>query len=49
MLSTELIIKVVILSVLHYSDVVYRKASPSRLVALNSIYHSALRFIRGDS
>lgn len=37
------------LNVLDYGDVVYRNASASTLAPLNSVYHSALRFITGDS
>ena len=37
------------MSVLDYGDVVYRHASHSCLKLLDSVFHSALRFITGDA
>ena len=39
----------VFLSALDYGDIIYRNASNTALKTLDSIYHSALRFITGDS
>ncbi len=36
------------LSVLDYGDIIYMHASPSVLKPLDTIYHSAIRFITGD-
>ena len=41
------VIEAVFLSVLDYGDVIYGKASPSVLKPLDTVYHSALRFISG--
>ena len=41
------IIEATFLSVLDYGDVVYRHAAASTLKPLDSVYHSALRFITG--
>ncbi len=49
MLSRKQITEAVFFSVLDHGDVVYRNASASTLAPLNSIDHSALRFITGDS
>lgn len=49
MLSRKRIIEAVFLSVLDYGDVIDRHASASTLKPLDSVYHSALRFITGDS
>ena len=43
------VIEAVFLSVLDYGDVIYKAAAPSTLKSLDSVYHSALRFITGDS
>lgn len=42
------IIESVFLSVLDYADVIYRHAASSVLKPLDSVYHSAFRFITGD-
>lgn len=42
------VIEAVFLSVLDYGDIVYRHASATALKPLDSVYHSALRFITGD-
>ena len=49
MLSRKRVIEAVFLSVLDYGDVIYRHAAASTLKQLDSVYHSALRFITGDS
>ena len=36
------------LSVLDYGDTIYRSAAPSLLKRLDTVYHSALRWITGD-
>ena len=38
-----------VLSVLDYGDTIYRIAAPSILQRLDAVYHSALRFVTGDS
>ncbi len=43
------IIEAVFLSVLDYGDIVYGQAANSTLKPLDALYHSALRFITGDS
>ena len=42
------VIEAVFLSVLDYGDVIYRNAAPSVLKPLDTVYHSALRFISGE-
>ena len=42
------VVESIFLSVLDYGDVIYRHASASSLKPLDSVYHSALRFITGD-
>ena len=42
------VIEAVFLSMLDYGDVIYGKAAPSVLKPLDTVYHSALRFISGD-
>ena len=42
------VIEAVFLSVLDYGDVIYGKAAPSVLKPLDTVYHSALRFISGE-
>ncbi len=37
------------LSVLNYRDIIYRNASVTTLKPLDTVFHSALRFITGDS
>lgn len=37
------------LSVMDYGDVIYRQASAAALKPLDAVYHSALRFITGES
>ena len=37
------------MSALDYGDIIYRNASATTLKTLDSVYHSALRFITGDS
>ena len=43
------LIESLFLSVLDYGDIIYRNASATTLKSLDSVYHSALRFITGDS
>ena len=43
------IIQAVFLSVLDYGDIIYRHAAATTMRPLDSVYHSALRFITGDS
>ena len=43
------VVEAVFLSVLDYGDVIYRHAPAATLKQLDSVYHSALRFITGDS
>ncbi len=38
-----------VLSVLDYGDIIYRNASATTLKPLDALFHSALRFITGDS
>ena len=47
--SKKRIIDAVFMSVLDYGDVVYRHASHSCLNLQDSVFHSALRFITGDT
>lgn len=47
-ISRKRVVEAVFLSVLDYGDVIYRNAAPSTLKSLDSVYHSALRFITGD-
>ena len=42
------VVEAVLLSVIDYGDVIYRHAAASVLKPLDSVYHSALRFITGD-
>ncbi len=42
------VVEAVLLSVIVYGDVIYRHAAASGLRPLDSVYHSALRFITGD-
>ena len=49
MISRKRVIEAVFLSVLDYGDVIYRHAADTTLKLLDSVYHSALRFITGDS
>ena len=37
------------MSVLDYGDVIYRSAAPTTLLPLDTVYHSALRFITGET
>lgn len=41
-------VEAIFMSVLDYGDTIYGTASPSDLEPLNSVYHSALRFISGE-
>ena len=43
------IVQSTILSVLDYGDIVYMYAAPSTLKLLDSVYHSAIRFVTGDA
>ena len=43
------VIEAVFLSVLDYGDVIYKNAAPSILKPLDTVYHSALRFISGEN
>ena len=43
------IIEATFLSVLDYGDTIYRIATPSTLRHLDTVYHSALRWVTGDS
>ena len=47
--NRKTIVQSVILSVLDYGDLIYMHASRSTLKPLDAVYHSALRFITGDS
>ncbi len=49
MFSRKRVVEAVFLSVLDYGDVIYRHAATSTLKQLDSVYHSALIFIAGDS
>ena len=49
MFCRKRVVEAVFLSVLDYGDVVYRHAAASTLKPLDSVYHSAIRFITGDS
>ena len=49
MFSRKRVIEAVFMSVLDYGDTIYRHASASTLKPLDSMYHSALRFITCDS
>ena len=42
------VVEAVFLSVLDYGDIIYGNAAATDLVPLNSVYHSAIRFITGD-
>ena len=42
------IVEAVFMSVLDYGDVIYRNAAPTTLLPLDTVYHSALRFITGE-
>ena len=46
--SKKAIIEATFLSVLDYGDIIYRSAAPSLLKQLDTVYHSALRWITGD-
>ena len=48
LVSRKKVVEAVFLSVLDYGDVIYRHAAASTLKPLDSVYHSALRFITGD-
>ena len=43
------LIESLFLSALDYGDIIYRNASATTLKSLDSVYHSSLRFITGDS
>ena len=43
------LIEALFLSALDYGDIIYRNASNTTLKSLDTVYHSALRFITGDS
>ena len=42
-------LKTTFLSVLDYGDIIYKIAAPSALKPLDAVYHSALRWVTGDS
>ena len=48
MVCRKRIVEAVFMSVLDYGDVIYRSAAPTTLLPLDSVYHSALRFITGE-
>ena len=48
-LRRKRVIEAVFLSVLDYGDIIYRHAAASTLKCLDSVYHSSIRFITGDS
>ena len=48
-ISRKRLIEAVFLSVLDYGDIIYRHAAASTLKCLDSVYHSSIRFITGDS
>ena len=43
------LIEALFISALDYGDIIYRNASATTLKSLDPVYHSALRFITGDS
>ena len=43
------LIEALFLSALDYGDIIYRNASATSLKTLDAVYHSALRFITGDT
>ena len=45
----KMLVEATFLSVLDYGDILYMHASAATLKLLDSVYHSALRFITGDS
>ena len=47
--SGKNIIEATFLSVLDYGDIIYKIATPSILKPLDTVYHSALRWVTGDS
>ena len=49
LISRKRVAEAVFLSVLDYGDVIYRHASAATLKQLDSVNHSAIRFIAGDS
>ena len=49
MICRKRIIEATFLSVLDYGDIIYRHAAAATLKPLDTVYHSALRFITGDS
>ena len=49
MICRKKVVEAVFMSVLDYGDVIYRNASITTLLPLDTVYHSALRFITGES
>ena len=49
MICRKRIIEATFLSVLDYGDIIYQHAAATTLKPLDTVYHSALRFITGDS
>ena len=49
MICRKRIVEAVFMSVLDYGDVIYRNAAPTTLLPLDTVYHSALRFMTGES
>ena len=47
-ISRKRVVEAVFLSVLDYGDTIYRHAATSTLKSLDSVYHSAIRFVTGD-
>ncbi len=47
--SKQLLVKMTVLPILDYGDVVYRSASKTLLHKLDVIYHTAIRFVTGAS
>ena len=42
------IVEAMLLTTLDYGNMIYRNASATTLKSLDSVYHSALKFITGD-
>ena len=47
-LLSAAVVKATFLSVLDYADIIYMHAAAQTLKPLDAVYHSSLRFIRGD-
>lgn len=49
LICRERIVETTFISILDYEDVIYRRTAASTLRPLDSVYHSSLRFIIGNS